>query len=116
MFSFSTPYLLNAPYADLHSKVGFIFGSLAVLSLVFAYFFVPEMMGRSLEEINQMFQDGVPIRKFNSYDASAALVAAEASGEKLEGAALGSKMTKLEQGKGGEHVVDQAGVSVNEKI
>ncbi|KZF23905.1 general substrate transporter [Xylona heveae TC161] len=63
-WSFSVPYLLNAPYANLHSKVGFIFGALACLSLVFAYFCVPEMRGRSLEEINQLFQDGVSIRDF----------------------------------------------------
>ncbi|KAI5459034.1 general substrate transporter [Mariannaea sp. PMI_226] len=63
-FSFSTPYLLNAPYADLGSRVGFIFGSLACLSFLFAYFCVPEMKGRSLEEINEMFQDGTPVREF----------------------------------------------------
>ncbi|QGA16551.1 hypothetical protein EYB26_004218 [Talaromyces marneffei] len=68
-FSFSTPYLLNEPYANLGSKVGFIFGSLAVASFLFAYFCVPEMKGRTLEEINQMFQDGVPIWKFGKYGA-----------------------------------------------
>ncbi|KAL2869712.1 general substrate transporter [Aspergillus lucknowensis] len=64
IFSFTTPYLLNAPYANLHSKVGFIFGSIACCSLVFAYFCVPEMKGRSLEEINTMFQEGVALRDF----------------------------------------------------
>lgn len=62
-FSFGTPYLLDAPYADLGPKVGFIFGGLAIASFVFAYFCVPEMKGRTLEEINQMFQEGVPIWK-----------------------------------------------------
>ncbi|KAI9928699.1 hypothetical protein MW887_001916 [Aspergillus wentii] len=65
VFSFSVPYLLNAPYANLHAKVGFIFGSLACCSLVFAYFCVPEMRGKSLEEVDRMFQDGVPVRNFN---------------------------------------------------
>ncbi|KAL4868254.1 hypothetical protein BDV12DRAFT_197476 [Aspergillus spectabilis] len=36
IFSFTTPYLLNAPYANLHPKVGFILGSIACCSLVFA--------------------------------------------------------------------------------
>ncbi|KAL2835596.1 general substrate transporter [Aspergillus pseudoustus] len=67
IFSFTTPYLLNAPYANLHSKVGFIFGSIACCSLVFAYFCVPEMKGRSLEEINTMFQEGVALRDFGQY-------------------------------------------------
>ncbi|PCH06712.1 Major facilitator superfamily domain, general substrate transporter [Penicillium occitanis (nom. inval.)] len=68
-FSFSTPYLLDEPYANLRSKVGFIFGGLAIASFVFAYFCVPEMKGRTLEEINRMFQDGVPIWKFGRYEA-----------------------------------------------
>lgn len=67
IFSFSTPYLLDAPYANLHSKVGFIFGGVACCALAFAYFCVPEMKGRSLEEINAMFQAGVPVREFGTY-------------------------------------------------
>lgn len=67
-FSFSTPYLLDQPYADLGSKVGFIFGGLAIASFFFAYFCVPEMKGRTLEEINWMFQDGVPIWRFGNYE------------------------------------------------
>lgn len=64
IFSFCTPYLLNAPYADLGSKVGFIFGGLAVCSFLFAFFCVPEMKGKSLEDINQLFEDHVPIKEF----------------------------------------------------
>lgn len=67
-FSFTTPYLLDEPYAALGSKVGFIFGSLAIASFVFAYFCVPEMKGLSLEEINWRFQEGVPIWKFGTYE------------------------------------------------
>lgn len=67
LFSFFTPYLLNAPYADLQSKVGFIFGALAICSFFFAYFCVPEMKGRSLEDINEMFDKEVPTRRFGSY-------------------------------------------------
>ncbi|KEF58109.1 uncharacterized protein A1O9_06032 [Exophiala aquamarina CBS 119918] len=62
--SFSLPYLLNAPYANLGSKVGFIFGSMAVLSLVFAYWCVPEVKGRSLEEVDRLFESGTPLRNF----------------------------------------------------
>ncbi|KAJ5819017.1 hypothetical protein N7474_004608 [Penicillium riverlandense] len=84
IFSFFTPYLLDAPYADLNSKVGFIFGSLACCSFVFAFFCVPEMKGRSLEEINQMFQDGVPVRKFGTHPFAAAATEEEAVERKME--------------------------------
>lgn len=66
MTTYATPYLLNPPHANLGSKVGFIFGTAAVLATVFAFFCVPECKGRTLEEIDRLFMDGVPIRKFSS--------------------------------------------------
>jgi hypothetical protein len=33
----------------------------------FFYFFMPEMKGRSLEELDEIFAARVPARKFNSY-------------------------------------------------
>lgn len=51
----------------MQSKVGFIFGALAICSFFFAYFCVPEMKGRSLEEINEMFDKEIPTRRFGSY-------------------------------------------------
>jgi len=62
----SMPYLLNPPYAALGSKVGFIFGSIAVASLVFAYFCVPDCAGRSLEDLDWLFEQRIPARKFRS--------------------------------------------------
>jgi hypothetical protein len=67
LVNFIIPYLMNAPYGNLQGKVGFIFGSMAVLAFVFTYFCVPETNGRSLEEIDRMFHDGVPIRKFRTH-------------------------------------------------
>lgn len=64
--SFSIPYLLYAPYAALGSKVGFIFGSTAVCAIVFTLLCVPECKGRSLEEIDQLFIQGTPLRKFKT--------------------------------------------------
>lgn len=62
--TFATPYLLNAPYANLGAKVGFIYGGAAVLATVFAWFCVPECKGKTLEEIDRLFLDGVPVLKF----------------------------------------------------
>lgn len=63
--SFSIPYLLDEPYAGLGSKVGFIFGTAALLAGTFAYFCVPECNHRTLEEIDQLFLSGVPVRQFS---------------------------------------------------
>jgi len=67
LVNFTIPYLLNAPYAALDSKVGFISGGFSFLSIFLVYFFVPECRGRSLEEIDMVFHEGVSIRQFASY-------------------------------------------------
>ncbi|KUL82581.1 hypothetical protein ZTR_09361 [Talaromyces verruculosus] len=65
--NFTIPYLLYAPYADLGSKVGFIFGGLSFCAMMFTYFCVPECKGKSLEEIDVLFHQGLSVRKFGSF-------------------------------------------------
>ncbi|KAI0440929.1 general substrate transporter [Xylaria telfairii] len=62
--SFTTPYLINAKYANLGGKVGFIYGSFNFAMVVATFFVIPEMKGRTLEEIDQLFASGVLLRKF----------------------------------------------------
>lgn len=50
-----TPYLISTQYANLGTKVGFIFGGLTVPLFLFVVFCVPETKGRTLEEIDEMF-------------------------------------------------------------
>lgn len=57
--TFTLPFLLNEP-AWLGSKVGFIFGGIAFLGLIWAVFWMPELANKSLEDIDQMFEAGVP--------------------------------------------------------
>lgn len=65
--SFTAPYLLYAPYADLGPRIGFIYGSLTVCSLVFVFFCIPECRRLSLEEIDWLFLQKTPIRTFNKH-------------------------------------------------
>jgi SP family sugar:H+ symporter-like MFS transporter len=74
LVSFTAPYLLNAPYANLGGKVGFIYGSLMVLFTVLTFMLVPEMKGRSLEEIDALFAQKVSTRKFPTAEVSVAEV------------------------------------------
>ncbi|KEF59268.1 uncharacterized protein A1O9_04112 [Exophiala aquamarina CBS 119918] len=62
--SFTIPYLLYEPYAALGSKVGFIFGGNLVLAFIFTYYCVPECKGKSLEQIDLLFNQCVPLRSF----------------------------------------------------
>lgn len=55
---------MDSGYANLQSKVGFIYGGISVMSIIFVFFCVPECQGRSFEEIDQLFRSGTPLRAF----------------------------------------------------
>lgn len=60
--TFTLPYLLGPGYASLGAKVGFIYGSIGIVGCIWAFFYYPELKGRSLEEIDLMFIENVPAR------------------------------------------------------
>jgi MFS transporter, SP family, sugar:H+ symporter len=89
--NFSMPYLLYSPYANLNSKVGFIFGSLAIVAFVFSYFCIPECKGKSLEEIDRLFLDGVPVRKFAKTQANLSALLPDDVDVRKAGMAIGTE-------------------------
>jgi MFS transporter, SP family, sugar:H+ symporter len=64
--SFATPYLINSHYANLGGRVGYIFGSFNFVMVILTFFCIPELKGRTLEEVDQLFESGVPLRKFGN--------------------------------------------------
>lgn len=50
---------------------------------VFFYFFLPEMKGRTLEELDELFQNRVSVRKFPTYEC----VSSERAKERVKEAA-----------------------------
>lgn len=79
MWSFVLPYLFNPDKLNLGGKLGFIFGGLAVLCLVYLWIYQPETAGRTYEELDEMFAAKVPARKFKSHRTDA-----EAMGEAVK--------------------------------
>ncbi|OJJ44590.1 hypothetical protein ASPZODRAFT_160680 [Penicilliopsis zonata CBS 506.65] len=67
MFSFVMPYLFNPDEANLGAKTTFVYGGLSVLCLIYLYFYQPETSGRTYEELDEMFIDRVPARKFRNH-------------------------------------------------
>lgn len=61
------PYLIAPDQADLQGKLGFVFGGLAALSLLWAWARVPETGGRTYEELDVLFERRVPARQFSGY-------------------------------------------------
>ena len=68
--SFTLPYLLSPPYAALGARVGFIYGSTSAISVVVAWLLIPEMKGRSLEGVDEMFEKNIAVREFRDYQSS----------------------------------------------
>lgn len=64
------PHLVFPDHVGLDSKVGFIFGGVVLLSFAFVYFCVPECKGKTLEQIDWLFSNGVALRDFGKADAS----------------------------------------------
>ncbi|KAF2107392.1 general substrate transporter [Lophiotrema nucula] len=60
--NFVLPYFYNPDALDLGGKTGFLFTGLCLLGAVWMYFCVPEMKGRSVDEIDKMFEEGVRAR------------------------------------------------------
>jgi hypothetical protein len=61
------PYLVNPDKANLKGKVGFIFGGLSAMATLWSFLYVPELKGRTFDEIDHMFQNKVSPRKMGSY-------------------------------------------------
>jgi MFS transporter, SP family, general alpha glucoside:H+ symporter len=67
VMTIAIPYLLNADQANARGKVGFFFGGLAAISLVWAWFRVPETRGRTYEELDIMFAKNLKTKEFKNY-------------------------------------------------
>ncbi|KAI0593541.1 general substrate transporter [Biscogniauxia sp. FL1348] len=61
------PYLINPDQANLGGKICFVFFAPSVPMCVYLYFCLPEMKGRNYVELEEMFQNRVPARKFKGY-------------------------------------------------
>ncbi|KAK4234523.1 hypothetical protein C8A03DRAFT_18589 [Achaetomium macrosporum] len=65
--SFFTPYFINPDQLGWGPKYGYIWGGSNLILAVWAFFFVPETKGRSLEQLDELFEKGVSARKFSSF-------------------------------------------------
>lgn len=57
---YTTPYLLSTPGANLGAKLGYIWAGFAGVGAIWVWFFMPELKGRGLEEIDELFAAKLP--------------------------------------------------------
>ncbi|KAL8420794.1 hypothetical protein RB594_003558 [Gaeumannomyces avenae] len=67
VFNFAIPYMVNPDQANMRGKVGFVFGGLGLLGTVACWVYVPELKGKTFDEIDRLFEAKVPPRRMGDH-------------------------------------------------
>ncbi|CAK7242829.1 MAG: hypothetical protein STHCBS139747_004331 [Sporothrix thermara] len=59
-----SPYMINPTAWNWRNYAGFFWGGMCFLCIVYTYFRVPEPTGRTFAELDLLFEQGTPARKF----------------------------------------------------
>ena len=65
------PYMLNPTAGNWKGKTGFFWGGCAFVFFLWTFFRLPETKGRTFEELDLLFANGVSAREFRKYDVNA---------------------------------------------
>ncbi|KAE8416035.1 general substrate transporter [Aspergillus pseudocaelatus] len=68
VMNFVVPYMVNPDSGNLKGKVGFIFGGMSLATTLVCFFYIPELKGKTYEEIDVLFRSRVPPRKMGTYE------------------------------------------------
>lgn len=80
--TFTAPYFINAAALNWGPRYGFIWFPSCMIAATWVFFFLPEVKNRTLEEIDEMFEQRLPARKFASYKCVGILNNIDAAGRK----------------------------------
>lgn len=67
MFSYCTPLMINGGAVKWGVKTGFFFAGTGGITVIIAWFILPELARRTPGEIDEMFEKKVNLRKFDKY-------------------------------------------------
>ncbi|KAH6900230.1 general substrate transporter [Thelonectria olida] len=67
LMSFVLPYVFNPDAGNLGAKTGFVYTGLCAIAIALCWFQLPELRGRSVMEIDEMFNLKLPVRQFKSW-------------------------------------------------
>ncbi|GKZ43701.1 hypothetical protein AbraIFM66951_005177 [Aspergillus brasiliensis] len=98
VWAFVTNFVIPYMMADMGSfRVGWVFGSVSVLGLVYTFFFLPETKGLTLEEVDDVFSTPFnPFRKVQLHHGRNTLYGDKAQIDEVIGTTeLGSKATNV---------------------
>ncbi|CAO2651508.1 Nn.00g040780.m01.CDS01 [Neocucurbitaria sp. VM-36] len=61
------PYVFNPDQGNLRGKTGFTYAASCLIGAAVSWYLIPEMKGRSVTEIDRMFEEMLPARAFKSW-------------------------------------------------
>jgi len=93
--AYSTPYLVNKDYANLQSKVFFIWGTCCFVCIAFVWFMIYETKGLTLEEVDELY--GIVNKAWLSKKFRPAVRFAEMDSERNRGASLADVAAEQER-------------------
>jgi sugar porter (SP) family MFS transporter len=96
VIGFITPYMVDSDKGNLKTKVFFVWGATCTTCVFFAYFFVPETKGLSLEQVDRMLEETTPRNssKWVPHDTFAAQAVEDVSS--MEGEKVGVQAPRTE--------------------
>ncbi|KAF5971695.1 general substrate transporter [Fusarium coicis] len=62
-----SPFIQDPEYGNLGGKIGFLWASFSFATIAWVFFLLPEMKGFSLEQLDYLFNNNTPTRKFKKY-------------------------------------------------
>ena len=65
--TFTAPYFINPASLNWGPRYGYIWFPSCLVAAVWVFFFLPETKGRTLEEIDELFEAKLPARKWSAY-------------------------------------------------
>ncbi|KEF57631.1 uncharacterized protein A1O9_05549 [Exophiala aquamarina CBS 119918] len=67
LVSFVSPFIQADDAGALGARIGYVFAAISIVATIWAFFFLPETGSRSLEELDELFQNKVSVWKFKKY-------------------------------------------------
>ncbi|KAL2829670.1 major facilitator superfamily domain-containing protein [Aspergillus cavernicola] len=70
VMTFTVPYMYNVNSGNLRARTAYPFAGITVLLILGAYLLVPDTADLTTEEVDRLYEDKVPARKFRGYGPS----------------------------------------------
>lgn len=68
IFNLILPYIYNPDSGDLRAKTGFVYAGFTFVALAGSWFIIPEMKGRSVDDLDRMFEMEISTRQFRKWN------------------------------------------------